>query len=153
MRRTLTFALVGLALACGSQEKTAAPAPAPTPAPAPSAAPAPAPAPAAAARAADPARGEATYLKLCASCHGPHGAGDGPAGQALNPKPAHHNDGNLMNPLTNEFLARVIKEGGAAVGKSPAMAPWGGVLSDDDIRDVIAYIRTLAEPKYTGPPP
>jgi mono/diheme cytochrome c family protein len=24
------------------------------------------------------------------------------------------------------------------------MAPWGGVLTDDQIRDVIAYVRTLS---------
>jgi mono/diheme cytochrome c family protein len=58
-----------------------------------------------------------------------------------------------MNALSNEHLFKVIKEGGAAVGKSPLMAPWGGALSDDQIRDVVAYVRSLAHPPYTGPQP
>jgi mono/diheme cytochrome c family protein len=30
------------------------------------------------------------------------------------------------------------------VGKSPLMAPWGGTLSDAQIRDVVAFVRTLS---------
>ena len=56
-----------------------------------------------------------------------------------------------MNPLTDEFLFKVIKEGGASVGKSPLMAPWGGSLSDAQIVDVVAYVRTLAVPPYKKP--
>jgi mono/diheme cytochrome c family protein len=155
MRRVIATGSLLLALACGSEEKAAAPAPAPAPPPAasvPEPAPAPAPAPAVAV-VADPGRGATHYQTLCASCHGPRGAGDGPAGQALDPRPAHHDDGPYMNALSNEHLFRVIKEGGAAVGKSPMMAPWGGALSDDQIRDVVAFIRTLADPPYTGPQP
>jgi mono/diheme cytochrome c family protein len=148
------------ALGCGPAEEAAPPpappasAPAPPPAPAPAPAePAPAPAEPAPTGAADPAKGAVTYQQLCASCHGPRGAGDGPAGLALDPRPARHDDGAYMNALTNEHLFRVIKEGGAAVGKSPLMAPWGGALSDAQIRDVVAFLRTLPDPPYTGPAP
>jgi mono/diheme cytochrome c family protein len=58
-----------------------------------------------------------------------------------------------MNALSNEYLFRVIKEGGAAVGKSPLMMPWGGALSDAQIWDVVAHVRTLAQPPYKGPQP
>jgi mono/diheme cytochrome c family protein len=37
----------------------------------------------------------------------------------------------------------VIKNGAAAYGGSALMAPWGGTLSDAQIQDVIAYIRTF----------
>jgi mono/diheme cytochrome c family protein len=164
MRALAALACLALALACGSEEPGAAPpappaepppaarAPAePAPAPVP-AEPAPAPAEPAAATA-DPARGAVHYQALCASCHGPRGAGDGPAGQNLDPKPARHGDGAYMNALSNEHLFKVIKEGGASVGKSPLMAPWGGALSDAQIRDVVAYVRSLADPPYTGPQP
>jgi mono/diheme cytochrome c family protein len=56
-----------------------------------------------------------------------------------------------MNELSDEHLFLVIKEGGAAVGKSALMAPWGASLSDDQIRDVVAFVRTLAEPPFAGP--
>ena len=58
-----------------------------------------------------------------------------------------------MNALSNDHLFKVIKEGGAAIGKSSMMAPWGGPLSDDQIQDVVAFLRTLATPAYTGPMP
>ena len=95
------------------------------------------------------ARGNDTYQLYCASCHGPKGAGDGPTSTSLDPKPAKHNDGDYMNPLSDEHLSKVIKEGGVAVGKSPLMAPWGGTLSDEQVADVIAFIRSLAVPAYS----
>jgi mono/diheme cytochrome c family protein len=157
MRRLAQAGSLLLFVACGPSEPSQPPAatpPAPAPAPAPVEAPAATP-PAAAApsAAADPARGAAQYQLLCASCHGPRGAGDGPAGQNLVPRPARHDDGAYMNALSNEHLFRVIKEGGAAVGKSPMMAPWGGALSDAQIWDVVAHLRTLAVPPYSGPQP
>jgi hypothetical protein len=51
-----------------------------------------------------------------------------------------------MNPLTDDYLFKVIKFGGASVGKSPMMAPLG--LSDQKIHNVIAFVRTLADPPY-----
>jgi mono/diheme cytochrome c family protein len=68
--------------------------------------------------------------------------------QALDPKPARHSDGGFMNGLSDEYLVRVIRDGGAAVGKSPLMAPWGGTLSEAQVRDVVAFVRTLADPPY-----
>ena len=163
------FALLALTtfVACGGGEETkpAEPAPAAEPAPQPPPEPAPAPsetpaatapeaalsAPAFACIAGDMAKGKTKYLQLCASCHGAGGAGDGVASAGLNPKPAHHNDGNYMNPLSNEHLTKVITSGGPAVGKSPMMAPWGGALGAQGVQDVIAYTRTLANPPYACP--
>ncbi len=139
----------------------AAPAPAPTPEPAPAETTEAAPAPDAAAAtgggtpfaciAGNAEVGKAKYAQLCASCHGAAGAGDGVASAGLNPKPAHHNDGNYMNALTNEHLVKVITEGGAAVGKSPMMAPWGAPLGPQGVLDVAAFVRTLADPPYACP--
>jgi len=156
--RKIGLGLALLAASCGRSESTGAPAavPAPTQAPAAPAAPAAAPAPAAPAHepgSADASRGAPLYAQYCANCHGPQGAGDGPMAQSLDPKPAHHNDGATMNALSNDHLFKVVKEGGAAVGKSPMMAPWGGTLSDAQIWDVVAYVRTLATPPYRGPKP
>ena len=97
------------------------------------------------------ARGATHYATLCASCHGARGDADTPIALALVPKPARHNDGAYMNELDNEHLFLVIKNGGSALGKSPLMAAWGGSLTDAQIRDVIAFIRTLADPPYSPP--
>ncbi len=159
-RRTILSTAVGTALAlfgCGEQSDAPTP-PKPAeraPAPPPAKPPVPPPAPAktpdtpsgeSAAVEADAKAGNADYQTYCASCHGQTGAGDGPVAQALNPKPARHDDGAYMNPLTDDYLSKVIKFGGASVGKSAMMAPMG--LSDQQIRNVIAFIRTLADPPY-----
>jgi mono/diheme cytochrome c family protein len=167
LRATAAAALALACIACGDSDTGPAP-PAPPPAtpqpvpPSPSAQPAPtapidqpppAPEPSPAAPAAsggtpDPARGAPLYAQYCATCHGPKGEGDGPLSPTLNPKPAKHSDGGYMNQLSDEHLFKTIKEGGPAVGKSPLMAPWGGTLTDAQIHDVVAFVRTLADPPY-----
>jgi mono/diheme cytochrome c family protein len=42
-------------------------------------------------------------------------------------------------------MVTVIKEGGAAVGKSMFMTPWKAVLNDEQVKDVATYVRTLAK--------
>ena len=63
-------------------------------------------------------------------------------------EPSRHSDGVYMNTLKDAYLFKVISVGGPAVGKSPMMAPWGGSLSDAQIRNIIAFIRSLADPPY-----
>ena len=99
------------------------------------------------------ASGETIYTANCSGCHGARGRGDGPLSAGLQPAPAKHADGAYMNTLSNAHLYKVIAEGGAAVGKSPMMAPWGTSLSGDDINSLIVFIRTLPEPAYEGPVP
>jgi mono/diheme cytochrome c family protein len=145
IHRFACAAAAAAALALAACSRSEAPAPeAATPAPTPAAPAAPA------AATPDAKRGEQLYATYCASCHGPRGAGDGPAGAALEPKPARHSDGGYMNALSNEHLFKVVKLGGPAVGKSPLMAPWGGTLSDAQIWDLVAFVRSLAEPPYPG---
>ncbi len=99
---------------------------------------------------ADTKTGLADYQIYCASCHGQTGGGDGPVAAALPVQPAKHNDGDYMNALSDDYLFKVISEGGPAVGKSDMMAPWSSSLSDAQIRNIIAFIRTLADPPYSN---
>lgn len=95
---------------------------------------------------ADPkAEAKTKFETICAACHGTQGQGDGPAAAALNPKPRNFTESAYMKTRTDEQLAKVIKEGGAAAGKSPMMAAYGSMLSDDQIKEIVAYIRTLAK--------
>lgn len=96
----------------------------------------------------DPVAGKVTYDKICAMCHGPTGKGDGPTAAVLTPKPRNHTDGEYMNVLKDDYLFKIIKDGGASVGKAPLMPAWGAQIKDPDIWNVIAYIRTLAVPPY-----
>ena len=93
------------------------------------------------------AEGQKLYTTYCSSCHGDKGRGDGAAGKALPVKPADHTDGKLMNSLSDEFLVNIIAKGGTAVGKSAFMPGWGGVLKENQLQDLIAYVRSIASPQ------
>jgi mono/diheme cytochrome c family protein len=93
--------------------------------------------------------GKQLYQQRCIPCHGPDGKANTPTAQALNPKPRDHTDGTYMNQLSNEHLLKVIKQGGAAVGKSPIMPPQTD-LNDKQIQDIIVFVRSLAVPSYKG---
>ena len=95
------------------------------------------------AHAADAEQGKKLYGQFCASCHGQSGKGDGPAAAALNPKPRDHTNKEYMSKMPDDEMFKVIKNGGASVGKSPLMPPWGASLKDEQIRDVMAYVRSL----------
>jgi mono/diheme cytochrome c family protein len=150
-RALAVLAVAALLLACGDQKSNAPPA-APTPTPPSAPAPTPAPPPAAAPASTVPSgnlrgnadAGKALYQQYCATCHGASGHGDGPVAATLNPRPANHADHVFMAGLTDAHLYQVIAKGGASVGKSPMMAPWGGVINDQGIRDLIAYLRELS---------
>lgn len=88
----------------------------------------------------DAAKGEAQYKTMCVSCHGEKGDGAGPAGAALTPKPTNFTDPAKAAALTDEYVYKVIKEGGAAVGKSPLMVAWGPTMKDEELRNVAAYV-------------
>ncbi|MDQ3195555.1 MAG: c-type cytochrome [Pseudomonadota bacterium] len=80
-------------------------------------------------------RGEALFQQNCAACHGVKGRGDGPAGAALDPKPVdlaamagEHPDGDFAWKIEN--------------GRG-AMPAWKGVLTQNQIWDVVNYTKSL----------
>lgn len=94
------------------------------------------------------AEGKRVFYKTCVWCH----ADATPAGPSnrsnLTPVPPLLNDGETLNPLSDEFLQNTITLGGSAIGKSAMMPPWGQTFSRDEIRAVIAYVRAVAQPPY-----
>lgn len=58
---------------------------------------------------------------FCARCHGNEGRGDGQLAATLVPPPRDFSNPAWQMSVTDERIARVILEGGAAVGLSPAM--------------------------------
>jgi mono/diheme cytochrome c family protein len=94
------------------------------------------------------AEGKKLYAAYCSSCHGDGGKGDGVAARSLPVKPADHTNGTIMNPLTDKFLTDIIARGGSAVNKSAFMPAWGSSLDSKQISDIVAYMRSIANPAY-----
>ena len=97
------------------------------------------------------AQGQRVFYNNCVWCH----ADSTPAGPSnrsnLTPSPALANDGATLNSLSDDYLQNVITLGGSALSKSAMMPPWGRTLKQDDIRGVIAFMRTIAQPPYHAP--
>jgi mono/diheme cytochrome c family protein len=97
-----------------------------------------------AARAAGPGdaveRGNKLFGERCTLCHGPNADGKGPMAKMLDPKPA-----NLRASLLDRSAREaIIRHGGAAVGRSPAMPRWEAELDEQQLRDVISYVESIA---------
>lgn len=93
----------------------------------------------------DPEQGKALYAEYCLQCHGGRGEGWGWS-QKVPPPPIpipDLSDPKHMKMLTDDYLFDIIKGGGEAVGKTRLMPPAGRVLTDAEIWDVVAYLRSL----------
>jgi cytochrome c oxidase cbb3-type subunit 3 len=97
------------------------------------------------------AQGKRVFYTYCVWCH----ADATPAGPSnrsnVKPDPPLMNDGTSLNSPSDDDLRNVITFGGAAVGKSPMMPPYGQTLTPAEIRGVIAFTRAIAQPAYHAP--
>jgi len=93
-------------------------------------------------------RGAAVYAESCASCHGARLEGQPdwwsmlPTGRM--PAPPHDASGHTWHH-GDAILVRLVKEGVAAVvggGYESDMPGFADVLSDDEIRAVLGYIKS-----------
>ncbi len=82
-------------------------------------------------------KGAEVFKTNCEMCHGPEGHGDGPAGQALDPRP--RNLAQLQTKAGDDFLFWRIREGKPGT----SMVAWKGILTDEQIWQVISFLHTL----------
>ena len=88
------------------------------------------------------------WKTLCATCHGREGKGDGAAGLKLDPRPRNFQDPSWQSSVTDEYLIRLIVEGGAAVGKSAQMPASPDMKSRPaDLKSLVGKIRSLESKK------
>lgn len=88
------------------------------------------------------------YKTYCVECHGMQGNGKGVNIRDMSVQPRDHTDAKAMSTRSDDTLFKVIKEGGLSIDKSVLMPPWGNILSDDEIRDMVQYLRTLCKCKF-----
>ena len=91
----------------------------------------------------------ALYARWCTSCHGLRGAGNGPNARYLPVPPAVHASAGKMRERPDDSLFDTIAGGGGVMRRSVRMPAFGATLSRDEIRSLVAYIRTLCS--CTGP--
>lgn len=90
--------------------------------------------------------GKRVYFTKCVWCHGVEGAGDGPGAVRLWPRPRNFNAGTFkirhtasgQLPLIDMDLFETVTHG----LPGSAMPPWEGILTDQQRRDVLAFVTT-----------
>lgn len=87
-------------------------------------------------------RGTIAFMNYCVNCHGVNADGQGRAARLYNPKPA-----NLRTSMMNDsYKEMIIRRGGKAIGRSEYMPPWGEELTEEQLSDVVHYLRMIAPP-------
>lgn len=92
---------------------------------------------------ADKTQAQTIFAQRCVPCHGSTGKGDGPASASLTPKPRAFGDPEWQKSVTDDHLMKIIKFGGAAVGKSAAM-PNNPDLTDPVVAALKDVVRGFA---------
>lgn len=93
----------------------------------------------------NPRDGQAIYEKQCLRCHGEKLDGAGPDGQYLIVRPANLQSVNSRAKTDWELLITIAN--GALF--SP-MHGYRGKLTDQQMMDVLSYIRTIATPEFVS---
>ena len=96
-------------------------------------------------------QGRRIFYQHCVWCH----ADSTPAGPSnrsnVTPEPPLLNDSAVLSKESDATLRNMIAKGGSGVGKSAMMPPYSPTLSEEEIDDVIAYIRVVAAPEPAKP--
>lgn len=97
--------------------------------------------------------GQRVYAERCAVCHGPDGRGNGPAAPSMIPRPRDLTFGFIKyrttppeHPPRDDDLIRTVTNG----LPGSAMPYFHDVLSVDEIRAVVAYIKRFS-PSFRAP--
>lgn len=141
----IVLALLTGGVACSRKSTTPVAAPLPSASAAPAAVPPAAPPVAAAPLNYEVRSGRDVYRHYCQTCHGETGAGDGFNAFNLDPHPRDFSD-PAFQKKSDADIHDAIRRGGAGVGLSPLMPPWGKTLGDRKIDDVVLYLRTFRRP-------
>lgn len=84
-------------------------------------------------------RGGLVFANYCVTCHGINADGNGRAARLYKPKPA-----NLRTSDKNDaYYGLIIRKGGAVLARSEFMPAWEAELTNEQISDLVAYLRSI----------
>jgi cytochrome c553 len=87
---------------------------------------------------------KALYEKTCASCHGKDGRGQTTMGRKVGVK--DYTDAKVQTELTDDKAMKTINEGIKDDKGKVLMKPYADALSADQIKSLVAYLRTFKAP-------
>ncbi len=90
-----------------------------------------------------PVTGKEIFEQMCAGCHGTRGNGQEGTKSGFVPRVGTLANKEYMASVPDAYLELIIKKGGAYMGKIAAMPAWEKRLSDEEIRDIVAHMRTF----------
>lgn len=93
----------------------------------------------------DARNGRELYLDKCVLCHGTHGEGWDWTKKVAKPPIPVPDLAKVAPERPDQFLFDVVKGGGEAVGNTRFMPPFGFQLSDQEVWDLVAYMRSLGK--------
>jgi mono/diheme cytochrome c family protein len=93
----------------------------------------------------DPGRGVELYRERCMLCHGGQGEGWDWSKKVEKPPVPVPDLAQVAPERSDQYLFDVVKEGGEAVGRTRFMPPFGFQLTDEQVWDLVAYMRSLAK--------
>jgi mono/diheme cytochrome c family protein len=86
----------------------------------------------------------------CVRCHDPESTAERVSNHDnLNAKAHSFTEGAVLNPMSHANLVAMISHGGAGLGKSAEMPPYGNRLTRVEIDALAAFIRAVADPPYS----
>lgn len=88
-------------------------------------------------------RGNIVFKNYCILCHSAKADGTGRAAKLYTPRPAKL----VLSDKNDAYKEMIIRQGGGAIGRSEFVPPWGKELTDEQIRDVVAYLRSIRQAK------
>jgi cytochrome c553 len=89
-------------------------------------------------------QGKRIFDNYCVVCHGKTGEGDGFNAYNLSPRPHSFSDSSYWAAISDETLGGIIALGGRGGNKSVLMPAYQNTLTESQILNLIAYIRTLS---------
>jgi mono/diheme cytochrome c family protein len=90
--------------------------------------------------------GAALYVRNgCINCHGPSGLGGVPNPQSEDKTIPPLSGQDFRSEFNTDAKIKEVIRSGSVIGKPPiaSMPHWGGILSDEDLTDLVAYLKTL----------
>ena len=90
--------------------------------------------------------GAALYVRYgCINCHGPNGLGGVPNPQSPDKSIPPLSGADFRHEFNTDAKITDVIRSGSVIGRSPivSMPHWGGIIPDDQLQALVAYIKTL----------